>query len=466
MKKIVKLTLMAGSLAMLLGTVACHKLDFKPEGLLLKEDAVKTAEDLQKVLNGAYDQLTWPCSGNGRLFNELMSDNLQKPLNDGLGFRAEVYNRNTNFFNSDVGSLYADFYRAVNRANDVISYAGGEDLKANPLNLAQGDQERFLAEARFIRAVCHFELVKLFGQPYGLNSTEAQSGIIIRKENSLKPLLRNTTQEVYDFIISDLTYAIDHLPATNGFYADIPSARGILARVYFQQNRFKDALDQINQVLATGRYTLSDTINTMLNSRASTEYIFSFASYSNDQRSSGYRDNYRCDLAKPQIALSMEFALSLQKSTDDYRLGFLKLFNAGKSDQFYGLTKFNFDYFTVPYLHLTELILTKAECEAELGQLSDAINDINLIIQRAYGKPINNIGFTVSQSEVLDQIRTQRRYELVGEGDRVQQLKRLGVKGVVATIRDVSWDCTGLMLQFPSTEKSTGFLFNPTSNCN
>jgi hypothetical protein len=56
------------------------------------------------------------------------------------------------------------------------------------------------------------------------------------------------------------------------------------------------------------------------------------------------------------------------------------------------------------------------------------------------------------------------------EGERVQDLKRIGAledpsgSGLVK-IRTSKWNCPGLALQFPSTEKTSFFVFNDEGSC-
>jgi hypothetical protein len=63
----------------------------------------------------------------------------------------------------------------------------------------------------------------------------------------------------------------------------------------------------------------------------------------------------------------------------------------------------------------------------------------------------------------------QRRIELNCEGDRLHQVKRIGVsKGQNnLMVRGVPWNCNGMILQFPaSCGTSRVFEFNPTTICN
>lgn len=49
----------------------------------------------------------------------------------------------------------------------------------------------------------------------------------------------------------------------------------------------------------------------------------------------------------------------------------------------------------------------------------------------------------------------KEKIEMAMEGDRVQQLKRIGAKGEPSiTIRKAPWNCNGLAIQFPASERN------------
>lgn len=448
--------------ALLFGTASCNKLlEVTPEGETLVEDAIKNKEDMQKLLNSCYDVLANSMNGRTQLFNELLGDNVERPFNND-DFK-EIYNRSTNFFNTTVGNLYADYYICVYRVNilheEINKISGFSDA----------EKAQFLAEANFLRALAHFELVRLWAQPYGFTSNNSHDGISLRKEPSQTPIARSSVAATYAYILEDLNYSLQNLPDNNGAYADKDAARGLLAKVYFQMNDFSNAAKYADEVLSGNKYPLSTAINRYDNDSASGEYIFHFVSTSNtDNRASAFIDNCRSDNnASPQIRISEELYSLLTQRASDQRQNMVKVMNQGTENEFYAITKFNKDFFSVPYLHATEMRLIRAESLAELNQnLSVAISDMNAIMDRAYGSGVVNLNPGAQPQEILTAVRTERRLELFCEGDRVQDLKRLGAKNGNVLIRDANWNCNGLALQFPISEQTTGFKMNPEGGCN
>ena len=140
-------------------------LEFEPGDVILAEDAINNADDLQRMLNSNYDVLANLLNGRQQCIAELLTDNMARPYSS-LDYTA-VWNRETNFFTPTTGGLYTDFYYAIYRANVVVdSFDLVEDLD-------DVTRLRLEAESRFVRAVCHWYLVKMWAYPYGYTPTIA-----------------------------------------------------------------------------------------------------------------------------------------------------------------------------------------------------------------------------------------------------------------------------------------------------
>jgi hypothetical protein len=459
MKKIIFLLLIIVTFS------SCQKwLDIKPEGEVPEDEAVKSQEDLNKILNATYDAMANHYSGRVQFFNELLGDNLEKPQS---GFTVPIYQRTTNFFNSDVAGLYNDLYQVVFRLNFLL-----EKVKDGSIKVDDAFKSRATAEAKFLRAMVHFDLVRLWAQPYGFTTNNNHLGIVIRNELTTIPKPRNTVAEVYDFIISDLNAAIADLPEYNGNYATKDAAKALLAKVRFQTNDFPNTILLCNELIS--KYTLDTTLNRFVNALSSTEKIFAFVSTGvGDNRTSTYINNFRVVNPSNPSPNRLSRSLYLEATADsaDKRSKFYLIFNAGESTETYGITKFNFDYLSNPISYASQLVLMRAESLVKSGgSATQAVADVNAIIERAYGNKNNNLPDGTNINDVLAMIRKQRRLEFPLEGVRTQDLKRIGTledptgSGFV-TIRNSKWNCPGLALQFPVNENTSIFEFNPEGGC-
>ena len=177
---------------------ACEKIEltFPPDNQILAENALQTSEDLQKFLNSCYDVLANTYNGNCQNLATLQADDVTAP-NSQLDY-LEVYNRNTIFFNGTIGGYYKQPYIAIYRSNYLLENV---DLISE---ITDEDKNRMTTEARFIRVLCHFDLVRLFAHPYGYTIDNSHNGIIIKTSTDPDPKPRNSVGEVYDFMISEL----------------------------------------------------------------------------------------------------------------------------------------------------------------------------------------------------------------------------------------------------------------------
>ncbi len=441
-----------------MGLASCDRLlDFEPGDVILAEDAINTADDLQRLLVSSYDVLGNLYGGRIQIINELRGDNFGAPDNS-LDFDA-VYNRETTFFTGINGGAYTDFYYAIYRSNVMIE---NFELVSD---LSEAERNRMEAEARFIRAVCHWGAVKLFAQPYGYTPDNSHLGVPLRLETSQEPLPRATVGEVYAAIVEDLEFAAANLPESNGVYATKYSALGYLAQVNFLMLNFEAAADYASQVINSGAFELDADLDRYEADVVNPETVFGIISRIQDNRSTWYRDNLRSDNnPSPQLSFSEDFNFFMSLSGGgDARSAWIT--NTGTR---YLCNRFNDkEYFNVPVVHLTGLHLLRAEALAELGtDLSTAIADVNAIRDRAYGAGNNPLSADATAAAVRDAARDEFRKETVCEGQWTDQLVRRGVMGEAIEIRGAPWDCPGMLLQFSNSETTAaGFVLNEEGGC-
>lgn len=459
-KQILKLVMIS---TLLVGGTSCTDfLDVQPDGVLLEGEAIQSQEDIERVLNSIYDVTANVYNGRLQAFGTMLGDNMNRPRTS--TFMQEIYGRNTNIFNSDVSAVYLDAYRAVYRANWLLENIDLVTVEATR-------RQEILDEARYLRALMHFEMVRYFGQPYGYTSDNSHLGVVIKTKTARELIPRNTVGEVYEFILSELKDVAKRLPTANGIYATKYAAQGSLAEVYFQMNNFSSAAAYADSVITNGNYTMLNGFN-RFEAGMNPEVVFggrSFAS-TNDNRGGSFNGFYRWDNQpnpNPEFTMSSDFYNLVSSNAGDLRDSvWMTVLNENLPNQIIVQNKFNFDFIDVPVVHLTKLKLIRAESLAMTGNnLSTAIDDINDIRTRAYGGTDYNLTGSETVSEILSAVRLERRIELMCEGDRGQELKRLGVLGEINTIRGANWDCPGQVLQFPSVERSDVFVMNEEGGC-
>ena len=467
-KTVIYISILCSGLAF----TGCNKwLDVAPENVILQEDALNTPDDLQRLLVSCYDVMGNTFDGRVQNIAELLSDNVQKPLNN-LELTA-VYDRETTFFNTTTNNVYTDLYRSVYRCNTLLESFDLID------GLSSTERTRIESEARFIRAINHWWVLKLYAQPWGASADNSHLGIVIRTKATQEPLARSTVKESYDFIISDLEYAYNNLPESNGAYATKYAAAALLAHVYFQQNNYASAVTYANAVINSGLYTMEPTLDyyrAMSEEALGTsnpEAIFSIVSTTTsevvDARNEGFRDNYWPGAAGAQLSYSSDLNNFFNLTPSDGRIAAWLLVSNGQTQGLrFGSNAIQSYFFDVPLLRLSVIKLIRAEALAELGtDLSTAIQDINDIRARAFGAGIYELSAGATSEDIITAAREEFRKETISEGLRIDQIRRQGALGENVVVRDAPWNCPGMAVQFPNGEfTGSVFIGNPEGGCN
>ncbi|SHF78367.1 Starch-binding associating with outer membrane [Mariniphaga anaerophila] len=216
MKKLNKLIV---GLAFVIGLVSCESLDVEPYGFYSDENFYNTVEDAEASVLYAYDALTLVSYAPITYYlTELASDNANVKPSEGADAQAfvnwEVTSQNQLLF-----QYYRCAYIAVNRANAVIENVPGKGFN-------EADEKRLMGEAYFLRAWNNFNIVRAFGL------APIQKSLIDRLDETTASLPADM-QEVYSFIIDDLTTAIDFLEVNRVVgRADKVAAEALMAKVY------------------------------------------------------------------------------------------------------------------------------------------------------------------------------------------------------------------------------------------
>jgi tetratricopeptide (TPR) repeat protein len=447
-----------------LTAVSCKKfLDRPPEGQLGENEAFTSEADVVAFSKGIYTLLgnSEFYGGRHQVLNELLSDHYRGDRF--TGDYSEIYKRQNSIFGGTRDAYYKMTYRIIADANLVLKH----------LDLASAAKNQLEGEAKLFRAIGHFETVRMFAQPWGYTSDNSHLGIPIRTEIELGSKNRATVKEVYDLVISDLlaaeTLLPDALPAGKYYTATKWAAKAYLAKVYFQQNNFAKAFQYSNEVIASNKFTLDASFANRFSNGLSTEGIFVVQNQVGIFEPGGdLRGNFRSDVGIPGFTFTDQFYSVATARASDLRKA--AWYSNTLQSGYNVLLKYNKNNFDLPLVHLTEMYLIRAESGAETGgaNLAVAIADINKIMTRAYGGTAFNLPITASAAAVIAATRAERELEMVGEGDRAQQIKRIGARsGVNVDRRGSIWNCNGFILQFPKTEKdaNTAFILNPEGGC-
>lgn len=152
----------------------------------------------------------------------------------------------------NVTNMYSGMYEVVKVANDIV--AG----MANSTIADVQERNRIEGEARFVRALTYFNLVRLFGKVSLITVP------VTNHAESQKP--RAEVSEVYNQIIEDLTIAFEKMAEPGNQVEGFPhryAAEALLAKVYLtmagndeQSAYWQKAYDAAHDVYENGGYQL------------------------------------------------------------------------------------------------------------------------------------------------------------------------------------------------------------------
>ncbi len=210
----------------------------------------KTEVEVVNAVNATYTPLSAIYSGAAWHLGDIMSDDAD--LGGGGGGdgaeTAELDNFSLTSFNPIVQIVWAQCYFGILRANLVVQ-------KAPAAVMTPAIKNRSLGEARFLRALYYYHLVRLFGDvPLYINAITAEESAVIP---------RSPKANVYAQIIADLKIAETLLPNTytgdNKGRATAGAAKGILASVYLTLGDKPNAATKAKEIIdnaATYGYSL------------------------------------------------------------------------------------------------------------------------------------------------------------------------------------------------------------------
>ncbi|MEC5167356.1 hypothetical protein RCH18_003111 [Flavobacterium sp. PL11] len=420
--------------------VACDdNLTINPEQDITTEAAIKSPSNIKKILNNAYGDARASSNYGGgiALASELIA-NQGELYWDGTYVQPSQYDEKAILKdNSFVESLWLRAYKISNQTNIIL----------NNLDVFKDASDKAITqgEAKFLRGLVYFDLVRLFSKPYIAGSVNSQLGVPIILEPNLDPAKitfpsRNTVEEVYKQVLLDLTDAYTALPASNGIYATKYSAAALLARVYLQKGDIVNARNMANIVITGSGATLASTFaKAFNNAENSTEDLFAWQVSSQDASANDFNvfwagEDFGGRSGNPDISIEDEHFDIYDDSKDERANFFYEADNICT-------TKWKNQYGNIPFLRLAEMHLIRAETNFREGTAIglSPLNDINKLRDRSGADLYTTVNLTT--------ILMERRRELAFEGFALFDAKRLK-----QNIGSLSYNANNLILPIPLRE--------------
>lgn len=455
---------------------SCADLDQSPVSSIDKDNFYNTASDVEAAINGIYEEFTvdgfYGLFNNQSIyFNDLQTDYVKAGSQTNSSAIREISNFAVQPTNLFVQYAWEEHYTGINRANVVI------DKLADNTTIAEQSKQNYTNEAKFLRAVYYFNLVRYFG------------GVpVVIHDGDGEGAARNTVDEVYHQIVSDLE-AAENLPAD---YSNIDSkasslaATALLSKVYLvwaqtnstegkakQTEFYQKASDYAQKVIDSGKFSLNEKFidNWSTDKKNGPEHIFTVEhKYGINRNVTGH-----CTFAtnwsdsEPVLITTSTKYYDQMDPADQRRDGSWakKLYNPGTGEDFvFKVPRFRKYIDSLNYansssygnvagqnictivIRYAEVLLIKAEAENELnGPTEAAYAAINEVRRRAYWSPYSQKQYAptdgtdlylsgLTQSEFREALRKERWSEFILEGQRWFDLIRWKI--LIKTVRENS----------------------------
>ena len=422
-------------LVMILFSFGCVDEDFlelTPQQSVADSEFLVTLADVRSAMNGIYDQLQL-ADWYGRylpLVADIMGEDVKQNASANRAKEWAEYNGSTSTTHRVEREFWAEIYEGINMANQVINSALDERFEVKAA--VQAEFNQLVGEAYAMRALSHFDLVRLFGQHYTFTADASHPGvpIVLVFDVEATPS-RNTVAEVYDQVISDYVTAIglmtaEEAPSNAGRFSK-EGAQALLSRVYLYMEDYANAATLATSVISSGNYSLvsaadyPDQFIDGLSSEAIFEMIYS--------ASDGLGSNHLGGMYKVTGYGDYLPSLDLLNLMDDLDIRKAMFLTDGNLTGAYGslrVNKFPSDGAAngtdnLPVIRLSEVYLNRAEARAETGDDAGAQADLDLIRQRGLSTAPAT---TVTGAALLAEIAIERRIELAFEGHRLFDITR------------------------------------------
>ena len=346
--------------------------------------------------------------------------------------------------------LWTLAYKKINIANNILNSLGqvpiSSDDDRNGANKVEG-------EARFLRAYYYWLLVNLYGQPYAPSTASSQPGVPLKTSPEVQDVKwqRNSVQEVYNLIEADLLAAekaFDKVTTEKKsiYRADQTAVRLLLSRVYLYMQQWQKAADYAQMVIDKHPQLQDLRTNTApMMLKNNVENIFSMGGddlpVMLDYKYQGLRVSHSQygayspnDLRRSQWLWKNGSFVGLTMREDGGQ--YLSITLPAKTHDSYYFYAYTYSLETrqplissLFWMRSAEAYLNKAEALAYMGQEEAARATINTLRQTRY---LNGTAYeiTSSGSQLVSDLRNERRREMVLQGQRWFDLRRYRVSTV------------------------------------
>lgn len=267
MKKILFALLIVGAL------VTSCDMDKKPYGSLDNDTAIQNLNDCRRFRNGLYASMRSLTTGGYVNYPEIQMDIFQGVTTNGNRI-GEFSNGNINSSTRDIATIWGNIYSVINSANFIINKM--DEMLTNNEYTAEEHAElaRYDGEAKFVRAYCYYWLADHYCSTYSASIAQSPGRglplvtVYNPTGDSSKYPGRSTQDETYKLISDDLTDAYNALleyeksdnefVAPNAAYLSSYAVLALQARIALLKGDNTTALSKAEEIIKSQIYKLAE----------------------------------------------------------------------------------------------------------------------------------------------------------------------------------------------------------------
>lgn len=388
---------------------SCKKqLDAKPDKHL---QTPSTLADLQALLDYSTNMYVEPAADESATDNYYVTDASYNAFTI-PGYRSIYTWEKGGLFegpNSDWGIAYRKVYYC-NTVLEVLPLIVQKDI---------AEWKNIKGQALFKRAKTFWHIVNTWSLAYDSSTAATNLGIPLRLNTYFEETsVRSSVKKSFEQIIIDLEQAVQLLPVIplHPIRPSKPAAYAMLSRVYLSMRQYNNAKLYADSALALfGSLLDYNTVNAVpafpfANPNAET-ILVSVSSNSLLSPSNAKIDSLLFSMYEPNDLRKNLFFKSLGNNQYSYRGSY-----SNSNGLFSGLST-------------SELYLTRAECYARVGNIPEALADLNALLIKRYKSGLFIPVTAGSAQDALSKILVERRKELLMRFTRWMDIKRLNKEG-------------------------------------
>lgn len=417
---------------------ACQKelLEPIPESILTTKNFYQVSKDMDKAVLGIYNRLQ-SRKPTDFLLLEIPTDNLYASTNTSVSGANALDVLAVTPDNELIADFWIANYSIIFRANAVLTNID------KPLDYKALEKDQFTGEAKFMRALAYFEMVRLFGGVPNVTT--------LLSAEEAKKVPRASEADIYNLVIDDLQDAIKKLPVTMvAGRASKGAAIALLGKVYVYQKKWVEAEEQLSQLFkAPFSYTLLNNFadfwkSTNENNKESVFAITYLEGSNGHNLSTAFIPNGGVEgiVSRGSEVALPSWSLNKQYIAGDTRkvatiTDMLIAPNSKPTDPplwYPYVSKYAIPHtygssgLDLPVIRFADVVLLYAETLYGLGRPADALIELNKVRERAFAGPSKNyiLSDIANPADFSDKLFLERRLEFAYESERWYDLVRSG----------------------------------------